>query len=64
MVERTGRFAVFPVTRRSLHEKTDPRVRLGDLIAEELIEARGPQSAFARYGRPSRLSRLQRPAKR
>ena len=64
MVERTGSFAVFPVKRRSLQEKTEPRVRIGDLIAEELIEARGPQSAFARYGRPSRIPRLERPAKR
>jgi hypothetical protein len=64
MVERTGSFALFPVKRRPLHEKPDPRVRLGDLIAEELIDARGPQSAFIRYGRPSRIPRTERPAKR
>jgi hypothetical protein len=56
MVERTGTFAVAPVARRKLNEKPFEPTRIGELIAEELRVARAADSAFARYGRPSRLA--------
>jgi len=58
MVERTGTFAVYPVMRRPLNEKPVDRTRIGDLIAEGLRTARKTGSAFARYGRPSRIPTL------